>query len=183
VSPADGTLVVRTRRAFACPAGTVWPLLCDSKMDGSDRLLFRLGVPQPLECRLPHGEGVGNERECISDQGVVHQRILTWIPETRLSFRMESNDLRSARLVDGIEETFDLQPISTGVAVTRTTRVQVGPGVSVFRRLGLRIGLKQVHRYVFRNWQRLARLSNPNGRPTALRARSLSTSPGSTKTP
>jgi hypothetical protein len=182
VSPPDRALVVRTRRAFACPAGTVWPLLCNSKMDGSHSLLFRLGVPQPLECRLPDGEGVGHERECVSDQGVVHQRILTWAPETKLSFRMESNDLRLSRLVDGIEDTFDLQTTSTGVRVTRTTRVQVRPTVSVFQRLGLRVGLKQVHRYVFRNWERLAALSDPNGHLTAVGSRSLSVATGSVKT-
>ncbi|HTS33843.1 MAG TPA: hypothetical protein VMI55_07925 [Thermoplasmata archaeon] len=182
MSPADSALVVRTRRAFPRPAGTVWPLLCNSKMDGSHRLLFRLGVPQPLECRLPDGEGVGHERECVSDQGVVHQRILTWAPETKLSFRMESNDLRWSRLVDGIEDTFDLQTTPTGVRVTRTTRVQVRPTASLFQRLGLRLGLKQVHRYVFRNWARLARLSDPNGRPTAMRSRGLSAATGSAKT-
>ena len=56
-----------------------------------------------------------------------------------------------------IEDTFVLDPTSTGVRVTRTTRVFVAERVSWFGMLGLRIGLKQVHRYVFRSWQRAAR--------------------------
>ncbi len=128
-------------------------------MDRSNSLLFKLGVPQPLECRLPAGGGVGAERECVSDQGTVHQRILEWEPGRRLSFRMETNDLPSAKGIQLIEDSFDLEPTSSGVAVYRKTRVQVTADYSLLRRLELRLGLKQVHRYVFRNWQRLARES------------------------
>ena len=154
-------LVVRTRRVFDVPADSVWPLLCNSKMDHSSALLFKLGVPQPLECRLPAGQGVGAERECISDQGTIHQRILVWSPPAKMVFRMERLDVPSARGIDDIEESFDLEPSSRGVAVTRTTRVRVGRGFSLWKRFELRLGLKQVHRYVFRNWQRLARPGSP----------------------
>jgi hypothetical protein len=157
--PAAGkVLVVRTRRSFSSPTGAVWPLLCDSRIEHSNGLLFRLGVPQPLECRLPDGGGrVGGTRECVSDRGVVRQRILVWRPERELVFRMETTNLAAARSIREIEDTFVLDPTSTGVRVTRTTRVFVAERVSWFGMLGLRIGLKQVHRYVFRSWQRAAR--------------------------
>lgn len=153
------TMLIRTRRPFHSPAGVVWPLLCNSKMDRSNSLLFRLGVPQPLECRLPAGDGVGAERECVSDQGTVHQRILEWVPERALAFRMETNDLPSAKGIEAIEDRFEIEPIRRGVAVYRQTRVQVAADYPLLKRLELRLGLKQVHRYVFRNWQRLARVA------------------------
>lgn len=136
-------------------------------MEHSNSLLFRLGVPQPIECRLPAGDGVGAERECVSDQGTIHQRILVWTPESRLAFRMESLDVRSAQRVEEIEETFDLEPTVHGVSVTRTTRVQVHARMSFVQRFELRLGLKQVHRFVFRNWLRLARETTGANAPRA----------------
>ena len=148
---------VRTRRAFLRPASSVWPLLCNSRMDSSANPLFRLGVPHPVECRLPNGHGgVGSERECLSDQGVVHQRILAWSPEKHLSFRMEQTDLSFRRFVGDMVDTFDLVPTSTGVTVSRTTKVWVKGRLSFLKKWLLFLGVKQVHSYVFRNWQRLA---------------------------
>jgi Polyketide cyclase / dehydrase and lipid transport len=150
-------LVVRTRQSFPCPAATVWSLLCNSRMEGRSTLLFRLGVPQPIACRLADGVGgVGGERECISDQGVVHQRILEWSPDQRLAFRMETTNMEFQRFVREIGDTFELVPAGRATVVTRTTTVQTAGGIHPLRTIGLRIGLKHVHRYVFRNWRRLA---------------------------
>jgi len=152
-----GELVVRTRQSFDCSASTVWSLLCNSRMDGRSKLLFKLGVPQPVQCRVTdaHG-GVGSERECVSDQGVVHQRILEWLPGQRLSFRMERTDMQFQKFVSGIADTFEIAPTSSGVVVTRVTTASTLGRFQTFRRISLYIGLKQVHRYVFQNWRRLA---------------------------
>jgi len=156
-------MVVRTRQSFPCPANAIWSLLCNSRMDGTSKLLFRLGVPQPVQCRVTDGHGgVGSERECVSDQGVVHQRILEWVPNQRLSFRMERTDMNFQKFVREIGDTFDIVPTGVGVVVTRTTRVSTIGRFQVFRRIGLFLGLKQVHRYVFQNWRRLA----PQGAPS-----------------
>jgi len=129
-------------------------------MDASAPPLLALGVPVPLECRLPDGHGgVGSERECVSDQGVVHQRILVWTPEKQLSFRMEQTDLYFRRFVREMVETFDLVPTTTGVTVVRTTKVWVRGRFALPKKFLLFVGLKQVHRHVFRNWQRLAERS------------------------
>jgi hypothetical protein len=151
-------MIVQTSWHFRCPASTVWPLLCNSHMDASTTPLFELGVPHPVECRLPDGHGgVGSERECVSEQGVVHQRILVWEPERRLSFRMEDTDIYFLRFVKEIEETFDLVPDNdSGVKVTRTTQVTVKGRFQFLKCCLIYVGLKQVHRYVFRNWRRLA---------------------------
>ncbi len=151
-------MVVRTRASFVGSASRVWSLMCNSQMDDTTTLLFQLGVPHPVQCRVVDGRGgVGSERECISDQGVVHQRILEWVPEKRLSFRMERTDMDFQRYVCDIVDTFDLVSTQGTVRVTRTTQLGTRGRFQRWRRIPLFFSMKQVHRYVFRNWQRLAR--------------------------
>lgn len=139
----------------------MWSLLCNSRMDDTTTLLFRLGVPHPVRCRVPDGHGgVGSERECESDRGIVHQRILEWEPEKRLTIRMERTDLGIQKYVREMVETFDLVGISGGVRVTRTTRVWTHGRFRTLKKMVLYFGLKQVHWYVFRNWRRLADREN-----------------------
>ncbi len=131
----------------------LWPALCDSSVELTPRCpVFYLGTPRPTECRLPDGPGeVEAARQCVSEQGVVRQRITVWEPPARLSFHMEETDIYFHRLVDHLGDTFDLAPDGSGTRITRTTTV------AVRHRLfspALWVGLKSVHRFVFRNWQR-----------------------------
>ncbi len=152
---------MRTRRRFPASAGAVWPLLCDSRIEGSSRVLSLLHLPQPIRCRLVGGSGgVGEERECQSDQGVVRQRILEWVPERRLAFRMEGTTLAVQRWIEGMVDTLDLDPQENGLVVTRTTRVQVRGPLRLVKGWLLFLGLKQVHRVVFRGWLRSVRSSS-----------------------
>jgi len=156
-------MVIRTQQSFSSSASTVWSLICNSRMADESPLLFKLGIPQPVECRVPDGHGgVGSDRECVSDQGVVHQRILEWAPEKRLSFRMEWTNMRFQRYVSEILDTFDLVATNEGVGVTRTTQVWAKGRFQFLKRFVLFLCLKQVHRYVFRNWRRLANLGTPS---------------------
>lgn len=139
------------------PAEKIWPLLCSSKMDGALCCPFRLGVPKPVECRLPAGQGgVGAERQCISTQGVIRQRITEWSPPNRLRFEMEDTNLYFRPCVSAIVEEFTLTEINGGTRLTRTTRVTVTGRMIPIKSLALGIGLKFVHLYVFRNWRRLS---------------------------
>jgi hypothetical protein len=144
---------VKVRTTAILPSGPqdVWPLLSSSSMDRSRPCLFHLGVPKPVECRLPAGGGVGARRECVSEQGRVIQRITRWDPPRALSFEMVKTDLFFADHVVAIEEAFDLESAATGTKVVRTTRVRLKSGRACSGVL-FWIGLKQVHRYVFRNW-------------------------------
>lgn len=156
-------MVVRTRRSFPCSASTVWSLMCNSRMDESASLFFRLGVPQPVECRVSDlHPGVGSERECISDRGVVRQRILVWAPDRCLTFRMESTDLRLGRYLQDLVDTFELDATPDGVGVTRTTRVRTRGLLQFLARPALFLSLRKVHGYVFRNWEQLAREGPPS---------------------
>jgi hypothetical protein len=134
----------------------LWPVLCDSAMELAPRCpVFFLGAPRPTECRLPEGAGeVGAARQCVSDQGVVRQRITVWEPPGRLAFRMEETDLCFERVVERLDDVFELEAAGSGTRITRTTTVSVRNLFAV----PVWVGLKSVHRFVFRNWQR-ARLS------------------------
>ena len=150
-------MLVRTSWTFRSAPSSIWPLLCNSRMDRTQPWSCSWGVPQPVECRLAAGPGgVGATRECVSDQGLVRQEILVWEPERRLSFKMKETDLYFRAFVSEIVETFDLEASPGGARVTRTTRIETSGGCGVLKRAALYIGLKRVHRFVFRNWERAA---------------------------
>src|SRR3954469_22569907 len=103
----------------------LWPALCDSRIELPARCpVFYLGAPRPTECRLPAAAGAeGADRQCVSVQGVVRQRITVWEPPTRLAFRMESTTLGFHRYVDRLADVFELTPAGGGTRITRTTTV------------------------------------------------------------
>jgi hypothetical protein len=116
--------------------------------------LFRLGLPRPVECRLPDGSGgVGARRECVSVEGVVHQEITQWQPPRRLAFRMIETNLLQRHVCSAIIEQFDLEDVGGGMTrITRTTEVTMRPGIRRCAAIFVRIGLMNIHRYVFKNW-------------------------------
>jgi hypothetical protein len=50
-------MIARTTAVINKPSEEVWTILCDSQMDAHVPLLFRFGIPKPVECRLPSGAG------------------------------------------------------------------------------------------------------------------------------
>ncbi len=139
------------------PPEEVWPLLCSSHMDPKIPCMFRLGIPEPVECRLPDGNGaVGERRQCISDRGMINQRITHWESPKLLRFEMEDTTLYFRPCVTSITEEFVLSPGSRSTThITRTTTIQVTGLAQGLKGLVICIGLKFVHRYVFKNWSRL----------------------------
>ncbi|MGC4016872.1 MAG: SRPBCC family protein [Luteolibacter sp.] len=149
---------IRTACVIDAPPEAVWPLLCSSKMDTRIPCAFRLGIPKPVECRLPEGEGgVGRERQCVSNRGIIHQRITCWDAPRCLRFQMEDTNLYFRPCVTSIEEAFELEALDgERTRVVRTTTLAV-VGMGRFLKSAIMLaGLKCVHRYVFRNWRRLA---------------------------
>ncbi|WP_432968486.1 hypothetical protein [Dactylosporangium sp. CA-233914] len=149
-------MIVHTRWRVACSPEELWPALCDSAVELTPRCpVFYLGAPRPTACRLPDGPGdVGAARQCHSEQGVVRQRITVWEPPARLAFHMEETDLAFSRWVDRLDDRFDLVPEGSGTRITRTTTVSVRSRFAAVLYPALWVGLKSVHRFVFRNWQR-----------------------------
>jgi len=127
-------------------------------MDPRIPAYFRLGLPKPLECRLPDGPGgVGARRQCISDRGVIQQRITHWQEPAVLRFEMIETTLYFRPCVSAIVEEFVLEPVGeSGTRITRTTEITVTGMARFAKALGMAIGMKCIHRYVFANWARAA---------------------------
>lgn len=139
----------------------LWPLLFGSKMDENKPCRFLFGLPKPMECKLEDGTGgVGASRQCISDKGTIQQRILEWKPNEKLSFEMAETNLYFGPCVDSILERFELNKIdSETTTITRTTEFKMKKN-RIHLILPMYIGLKSIHKYVFKNWDRLSRTSN-----------------------
>lgn len=128
-------------------------------MQSPPPFFFSFGIPRPKMCRLPSGAGgAGQVRECVSDKGTIRQRILEWEDARRLCFEMTDTEMSFHRYVHKLVDSFDLEAVSAArTRVTRTTEVDLAGRFQAFRAIGLYLGLKAVHRYVFKNWALLAR--------------------------
>lgn len=143
---------IRTSTIIKTSRERLWPLLTNSEMSVPG--CFCLGVPKPVECRLPDGEGdVGASRQCVSDRGVVNQEITTWQQPEQLRFEMVNTDHDWSPCVESITEQFDLEDISNGTRITRTTTLRAKGYFRPLKELGFYFGLKRVHYFVFKNWR------------------------------
>ena len=91
----------------------------------------------------------------MSDRGVVHQRITHWQEQQILRFQMEDTTLYFRPCVTAIVEEFTLEPVGSELTrLTRTTEFTVSGPASFAKALVMCVGMKCVHRYVFKNWSR-----------------------------
>lgn len=151
-------MVIQTTYTYKVNSTKLWPLLFNSKMDDKQPCYLLCGLPKPVECRLPDRQGgVGSTRECVSDKGTITQRITEWEPGHKLSFKLEKTDLYFGPCVESIIEQFELSDNSHGgCQITRTTSFKAKGTFAPFVSIPMLIGLKAIHRYVFRNWRRLS---------------------------
>lgn len=146
---------IRTSTTIKASRERLWPLLTNSEMNAPGS--FCLGVPRPVECRLPDGEGaVGASRHCVSDRGVVNQEITCWLPPDQLQFKMIDTDHDWSPCVESITEQFDLEDVNNGTRITRTTTLRAKGYFRLLKEFGFYFGLKRVHYFVFKNWRRSA---------------------------
>nr|WP_254615177.1 hypothetical protein [Burkholderia pyrrocinia] len=128
-------------------------------MDDTRPLLFRLGVPKPVSCRVLEGTpAVGNTRQCTTDRGTIDQRILVLDENRRLRYRMVSSTVWCRDWVGLLEDEFTLTPIEGDKTRVERRTVFSARGI-IFRpvrQIGLWVALLQAHRYAARNWRRLA---------------------------
>jgi len=131
------------------PRWAVWPLLCGATMRLPPPLLFRLGVPLPVECRLGTD---GETRECVTRRGRVRQRFLERRAPEVLSFERTDDSAGLRRWIRSMKDTFRLEETAGGTRLTR--RSEVEPRFWALPFLG--IALPAIHRYVNRNFKALA---------------------------
>lgn len=146
---------IRTGIRLAAPPERVWPLLCSARMELPVPDCFRVGVPAPRECRTVGTPGPGATRECVSDRGVVRQRITGWEEGRRLAFERTSDPAGLDRLLEAMHDTFTLEPLPGGATrLTRTTLLRPRRRCGIEGML-LRLVVPHIHRYVHRNFRRL----------------------------
>lgn len=147
---------LKTTYNYNTTTENLWPLLFGSKMDKDKPCRFLFGLPKPMECKL-EGEtgGIGKSRQCISDKGTIQQRIIEWEPQKVLSFEMAETDIYFGPCVESIIESFHLQEMGTNKSsITRTTEFKLKSN-RFFLTIPIYIGLKNIHWYVFKNWNRI----------------------------
>ena len=132
----------------ATPA-EVWPLLCGAIMTLPAPLLFRLGVPRPVACRLGAD---GESRECVTSRGRVRQRILERRAPEFLCFERTDDTAGLRCWLRSMKESFRLERITGGMRLTR--RSELEPRFWAVPFLG--IALPAIHRYVNRNFKAIA---------------------------
>lgn len=143
---------IQTSMVISATPESIWPLLTNSSMEVPG--CFCLGLPRPVSCELPDRVGgVGAERRCVSDRGVVIQRITRWEAPHRLQFEMVSTDHCWRLQVDSIREDFLIEPVTGGTRITRTTTIIATKPFQRIKEWGFYLGLKRVHLYVFKNWR------------------------------
>lgn len=147
-----GKMKIRTSTLIRSTPAQIWPLLTQSSMEVPG--CFCLGLPRPVACELPNSVGeVGSERRCISDRGVVVQKITAWTPPSFLRFEMVSTDHGWGPEVESIREEFHLCPGAADTRVTRTTTLVAAKPFRMIKEIGFYMGLKRVHFFVFKNWR------------------------------
>lgn len=120
---------LKTTFRYQAKPEQLWPLLFNSKMDSEQPCNFLYGLPKPVECRLQDSEGgVGKTRECVSDKGVDQTEYIGLGTKFEIEIRTKGNGY----LFWSVYEKYQY-----------------------FISIPLYICLKSIHRYVFRNWDRI----------------------------
>lgn len=147
---------IKTTYRFAAKPEELWPLLFNSKMNSEQPCYFLCGLPKPVECRLEERDGgVGKTRECVSDKGIIKQTILEWQPNKKLSFSLRETDIYFGPCVESIVESFELSQVDDKTTkITRVTQFKISKH-QLFITIPMAVGLKSIHRYVFKNWDRI----------------------------
>ena len=138
----------------------VWAVLCDARMPLGTPCDFSLGPfgpPKPVHCELPDGEGgIGARRRCVTDRGVVEQRIVEWSVGRRLAFDLVSDDVGLARHVQWMRDVFELTPSDESAGTTVLMRAtELGPAGPCprLRGLALSLAIRRVHRFTLRGFK------------------------------
>ncbi|NTJ41173.1 hypothetical protein G6L28_00985 [Agrobacterium larrymoorei] len=155
---------IQSKWVFNCAPHHIWPHFLHARMDTSKPLLFRLGVPKPVSCKVLEGEGaVGNTRQCTTDRGTIDQTILDYQSNRRLRYRMIDSNVWCKNWIGYLEDEFVLVPPGENITILKrhSTFSTRGP-FTFMKTLALWLALKQAHRYASRNWRRLGYASAHN---------------------
>ena len=150
-------IVVETSITIFARPTEVWRYLCDARLPLTAPCCFKIGVPKPEACRLVGDmSGVGAQRQCQTDRGVINQTITEWEAPRRLSFAVNSDSIGLGRHIRNMDDTFSIEETVGRVRLIRRTRFSTQGPFSLPKSWLFRAAVKHVHRYVMRNFKALA---------------------------
>lgn len=149
---------IESRWIFDCDPEHIWPCFLSATMDDHRPLMFRMGIPKPVSCRLLDTDlAVGAIRQCTTERGTSDQAILDFQENRRLHYRMVNSSMPLGHWIGKLEDTFTLTPLGgRRTAVGRRTVFTAKSPVAFFKQIGIAVFLKQTHNYAARNWRRLS---------------------------
>ncbi len=125
VPRADRVVAIRTSRVIDAFPAPVWGALrFYDELDGPPPLLFRLGMPRPVETAGAL-ERIGDEQVCVFTTGRVTKRLTQRDAPRRLAFSVTRQRIGFERSVALRGGSFDLEPVGDGrTRVTLTTEYE-----------------------------------------------------------
>jgi hypothetical protein len=149
---------VKSEWVFDCEPQYIWPHFLSATMDNSRPLMFRVGVPKPVSCRiLDDTIAVGGTRQCTTERGTSDQQILEFTENKRLHYRMINSSMPLSHWIESLEDTFTLTSLPDGkTRVGRSTQFSANGAFKLLKSIGIAVFLRQTHSYAARNWRRLS---------------------------
>jgi hypothetical protein len=101
----------------------VWPQLVRMhSMNGDQPFLLQIGLPVPNHCTL-EGDGVGAQRTCHFDQGVINQEVTEWQKFERMTVKTTESTLPGRHWLTFKDSSYELTQTPTGTRVERLTSI------------------------------------------------------------
>lgn len=145
-------MIIRTVLITKKSRSDIWSGITHAEMILPKPFLFRVGIPLPKKCEiLTYSNGIGTVRKCTSDRGHVIQKITKFAVNRELEFHMEFNTLDIPCDIQSMSDNFLISEVGRHSQVIRTTNIKLLNDRLGLKSMGVWMGIKSVHRYVFNN--------------------------------
>lgn len=140
---------VTTTITIDAPPEQVWDALVNfDRVEGTQPLLMRIGLPVPLSCEVK-GTGVGAERICRFDRGFIRERVTKWDAPRALEFDVLEVRLPGRHWLGFQRAGYSVKQQGDGkTEVTRTTVVTSTLRPAWYWRVFERLGTETEHHYI-----------------------------------
>ena len=99
---------------FDCLPEDIYAHFFAAKMDDTYPLVFRLGIPKPISCKVLEGEAkIGHTRQCTTDKGYIRQNIVELEENHKLVYQMKESSVWCKNWVSFLQDSFILEPINS----------------------------------------------------------------------
>lgn len=139
------------------PINVVWAsMLAIPRISGPKPFLLRVGLPVPLYCTFSN-EGLGGERVCYFDSGIISQRISEWNAPTELAVTISESTLPGRHWLSFSGAGYRLEPNAKGgTTLYRYSSIGTRLYPRLYWRQFERWGVTSEHEYVLQNIKRIA---------------------------